>query len=111
MSGSQMTSMTLEEMRAARERGESKTDWARVRGEQASGAEPTADADSPDATQLMREAVTTRRAGRPPGSGNKEQVAVRFDKEVLASFRASGRGWQTRMNDALKDWLKTHSPA
>lgn len=111
MSGSPMTSMTLEEMRAARERGESKSDWARVRSEQAAGIEPAADADSPDATQGMREAVAKRRAGRPPGSGTKEQVAVRFDKEVLAAFRASGRGWQTRMNDALKDWLKTHSPA
>jgi uncharacterized protein (DUF4415 family) len=27
---------------------------------------------------------------------------------VLAAFRATGAGWQTRMNEALKDWLKTH---
>jgi hypothetical protein len=25
-------------------------------------------------------------------------------------FRATGKGWQTRMNDAIKDWLTTHSP-
>lgn len=49
--------------------------------------------------------------GRPAGSGNKEQVAIRFDKDVLAAFRAVGPGWQTRMNAALKDWLKNHSPA
>jgi len=49
--------------------------------------------------------------GRPAGSGSKEQVAIRFDREVLAAFRAGGKGWQTRMNDALKDWLKTHSAA
>jgi hypothetical protein len=30
---------------------------------------------------------------------------------VLAAFRAGGDGWQTRMNDALKDWLKSHSAA
>jgi len=29
----------------------------------------------------------------------------------VEQFRASGDGWQTRMDVALKDWLKTHSPA
>ncbi|MDD2774323.1 MAG: BrnA antitoxin family protein [Gallionella sp.] len=29
---------------------------------------------------------------------------------MLAAFRASGAGWQTRMNAALADWLKSHSP-
>ena len=51
-----------------------------------------------------------KRRGRPAGS-TKEQVAIRLDHEVLAAFRATGKGWQTRMNDALRDWLKTHSPA
>jgi uncharacterized protein (DUF4415 family) len=37
-------------------------------------------------------------------------VAIRFDREVLAAFRAAGPGWQTRMNDAMRDWLKHHSP-
>ena len=50
-----------------------------------------------------------RARGRPAGSGRKEQVAIRFDREVLDAFRASGAGWQTRMNAALKEWLKTHS--
>ena len=49
--------------------------------------------------------------GRPAGSGRKEQVAIRFDNDVLAAFRDAGPGWQTRMNAALRDWLKTHSPA
>ena len=39
----------------------------------------------------------------------KGQVAIRFDREVLNAFRAAGPGWQTRMNEALKDWLRTHS--
>jgi len=56
-------------------------------------------------------AGAAKRRGRPTGSNNKEQVAIRFDPEVLAAFRAAGPGWQTRMNDALKDWLRTHSPA
>jgi uncharacterized protein (DUF4415 family) len=109
MTGSKMTTMTTDEMRAARERGDSKTDWAYLRQNQLDGIEPDDDEDSPDATRLMREAVAKRRAGRPAGSGNKEQVAIRFDKDVLSSFRAAGPGWQTRMNAALREWLNTHS--
>jgi uncharacterized protein (DUF4415 family) len=30
---------------------------------------------------------------------------------VLDAFRSHGPGWQTRMNNALRDWLKRHSPA
>ena len=56
-------------------------------------------------------AVALRKRGRPTGSGTKEQVAIRFDREVLDTFRKAGPGWQTRMNDALRDWLKTHYPA
>lgn len=51
-----------------------------------------------------------KKRGRPAGSGSKEQVAIRFDRDVLSAFRSSGPGWQTRMNDALRDWLRTHSP-
>jgi uncharacterized protein (DUF4415 family) len=38
----------------------------------------------------------------------KVAVTVRYDAEIIDRFRASGDGWQTRMNDALRDWLKTH---
>jgi uncharacterized protein (DUF4415 family) len=38
----------------------------------------------------------------------KVSTTVRFDREVIDAFRATGKGWQTRMNQALKDWLKTH---
>ncbi len=51
--------------------------------------------------------------GRPVGSTKddaKQAVTVRYSPDVLAAFRATGAGWQTRMNDALKDWLQTHSP-
>ncbi len=52
-----------------------------------------------------------KQRGRPAGSGTKEQVAIRFDRDVLTAFRNAGPGWQTRMNNALKEWLKTHSSA
>lgn len=75
------------------------------------------DGVSEDERPLSREEMragiaeaAARKRGRPLGSGTKEQVAIRFDRDVLAAFRAVGPGWQTRMNDALKDWLRTRSP-
>ena len=50
------------------------------------------------------------RRGRPKALKTKQALTVRYDPEVIAGFKATGRGWQTRMNEALKDWLKTHSP-
>lgn len=49
-------------------------------------------------------ALVKRPPGRPAGSrrSNKEQVALRVDKDVLARFRDSGPGWQSRMNEALR---------
>ena len=49
------------------------------------------------------------RRGRPLGSGTKTQVTLRLDVEVVEKFRASGDGWQTRINDALKSWVRTHA--
>ena len=49
------------------------------------------------------------RRGRPLGSGSKTQVTLRLDVEVVEKFRASGDGWQTRINDALKSWVRTHA--
>jgi uncharacterized protein (DUF4415 family) len=40
----------------------------------------------------------------------KVATTIRLSPEVMESFKATGAGWQTRINDALKDWLKTHQP-
>jgi len=48
------------------------------------------------------------KGGRPRKETPKVSTTVRFDAEVLAAFKASGRGWQSRMNDALKEWLREH---
>ena len=49
--------------------------------------------------------VARKRRGRPAGSCTKVQVIIRLDHDVLTAFRTDGPGWQTRMNEALKDWL------
>ncbi|MYN17028.1 hypothetical protein GTP81_09710 [Rugamonas sp. FT107W] len=53
------------------------------------------------------QAEAGKRRGRPAGSGTKVSTTIRFDAEVLAGFKATGEGWQTRMNDVLKEWLKS----
>ena len=58
--------------------------------------------------QPQAEAMLTPRRGRPPASERKVQVSLRLDPDVIAAFRATGPGWQTRMNNALKEWLNEH---
>jgi len=51
------------------------------------------------------EQIVGRRRGRPKGSKQavtKEAVKIRLDADVMAALRASGDGWQTRINDALR---------
>lgn len=49
--------------------------------------------------------------GRPKASVTKERITIRLSHDVVSTFRATGGGWQTRLDEALQDWLKTHSPA
>jgi len=49
------------------------------------------------------------RAGRPKSPRRKVLLSVRYSPEVVEYFRATGAGWQTRMDDALKEWLKEHA--
>jgi uncharacterized protein (DUF4415 family) len=43
-----------------------------------------------------------RRGGRPKKLAPKEAVNIRLDPDVLAYFRATGPGWQSRINAALR---------
>ncbi len=45
------------------------------------------------------------RRGRPKLAQPKAQVTLRLDQDVVAGFRATGRGWQSRINAALKNHL------
>ena len=59
-----------------------------------------------DATAKDMLAPKRRRA---PLSQTKEHVNIRLDADIVQSFRASGAGWQTRLNNALRDWLRSHA--
>jgi uncharacterized protein (DUF4415 family) len=56
-------------------------------------------------------ADTLLKRGRPHKEVTKSPVSIRLSPDVVEAFRATGRGWQTRVDEALKDWLKSHKPA
>ena len=45
---------------------------------------------------------TLTKPGRPKSPAPKRQVTLRLDPDVLDRFRATGPGWQTRINEALR---------
>jgi uncharacterized protein (DUF4415 family) len=47
-----------------------------------------------------------RPRGRPPVDDPKQQVTLRLDADIVAHFRSGGRGWQTRINAALRRAIK-----
>ena len=86
------------------------------------------DADAPEATaawfrkarpargglkELVGTAAATEllqpRRGRPPLAAPKEHVNIRLDADIVQSFRRTGAGWQTRLNNALREWLRAHA--
>ncbi|OYY63504.1 MAG: hypothetical protein B7Y51_05995 [Burkholderiales bacterium 28-67-8] len=44
-------------------------------------------------------------------SPTKERITIRLSRDVVETFRATGDGWQTRVDAALQDWLSEHKPA
>ena len=43
-----------------------------------------------------------RPLGRPPQSVVKQAVKLRLDPDIIQRFKSEGRGWQSRMNEALR---------
>ena len=46
------------------------------------------------------------RRGRPPVARPKVATTIRLSPEVMDYFKAGGRGWQTRIDAALRDWIR-----
>ena len=56
-----------------------------------------------EAFPALADAMRKNVGGRPKSVNPKVAVSLRLDQEVVARFKAAGPGWQTRMNDALRD--------
>ena len=48
------------------------------------------------------------RIGRPKAEVTKERVTIRLSRDVVTKFRATGNGWQTRMDSALRQYISEH---
>jgi uncharacterized protein (DUF4415 family) len=93
---------TAEQLDAMRRRGESRTDWAKVDAMTEAELEASIAADPDD----VHEALDWSQAisGLPP---RKEHINIRIDTDVLAWFRQTGRGYQTRMNNVLRAFVES----
>lgn len=59
-----------------------------------------------DGGKVLRKASGTwSKPGRPPLANPKQQITLRLDPEVIEKFRASGKGWQSRINQELRKVL------
>ena len=63
----------------------------------------------PELTDDMLARATLKRAGRPLSASKKVLLSVRYSREVVDFFRATGDGWQSRMDGVLKEYVAQHS--
>lgn len=49
--------------------------------------------------------------GRPKSDNRKLLISVRYSPEVVAYFKSTGEGWQSRMDEALREYVKRRRAA
>ena len=85
------------------------TDWERVKREAATDApidDKTGPYDPNDTAAVSvywQQATITRGRGRPAMAVKRPTLNMRVDADVLDAFKATGPGWQTRINAVLRD--------
>lgn len=95
---------TAEQLRTMIAEGKDQTDWNKVKAMTEAELEASIARDPDD----VHEALDWSQAimGLPPG---KDHINIRVDRDVLAWFRATGRGYQTRMNNVLRAYMNAQS--
>ena len=100
-----IVSYSAEELKAMRERGEDRTDWARVDAMTEMQLE-AAIANDPAWADIPRDWYKHATPYYP--KEHKKQVTLRIDPDILAWFKRQGRGYQTRINAALRAFVEAH---
>ena len=93
---------TAAELEDLRSRGESLTDWARVRAKSEEELERDIAAD-PDFAGMRADWFEAAKAVMP---APKKMLSLRLDADVVDWFRQQGPGYQTRMNAVLKAFME-----
>ena len=66
-------------------------------------------ASDPDTYELSdTEFSKLRPVGRPPAKITKDKITIRLSREVTDYFRATGKGWQTRVDKILLEYVAAH---
>jgi uncharacterized protein (DUF4415 family) len=73
----------------------------------AAKADPDAQPLTPKQLQTMVPLKSVR--GRPKAESKKLLVSVRYSPEVVAYFKSTGDGWQSRMDGVLQQYVARHS--
>jgi uncharacterized protein (DUF4415 family) len=73
----------------------------------AAKADPDAQPLTPKQLQNMVPIRALR--GRPASENKKQLVSIRYSPEVLAYFKSTGDGWQSRMDGVLKEYITKRS--
>lgn len=73
----------------------------------AARADPDAQPLTPKQLQSMVPLKAVR--GRPKSENKKLLVSVRYSPEVVAYFKSTGEGWQSRMDGVLQQYVARHS--
>ena len=94
----------------------SKTDWDRVQRDVSVDApiarDPETDLYDPNdpgqVAAFFASAKVVRKPGRPKAETVKVPIAIRLSPEVVEYFKATGAGWQSRIDSALHEWMSWH---
>jgi len=63
-------------------------------------ADEAPDLSAPEWRKVLDATPVTR--GRPKSAQPKISTTIRLDADIVAHFRTGGRGWQSRINEALR---------
>ncbi|WP_068317833.1 BrnA antitoxin family protein [Polycladidibacter hongkongensis] len=88
----------------AKQHGYTKQDWDGVDSPELDSSELASATTLQEALPELAQAIVKR--GRPKSASHKVPVSLRLDEDLVAALRKSGKGWQSRVNAALRDFAK-----
>lgn len=104
-------------MTTSKKAAKSQTDWPRVKREATRNAPiPYSPVDGPynpnhdsEVEAYWSNARVSRKGRGPQKKPTKESITIRLSAEVVGYFRASGKGWQGRVDEVLSEWVAGHA--
>lgn len=92
------------------------TDWSRVKREYDADApipySPDDGPYDPNSDTAVEDYWKTASVSRGPGqrgpqkAPTKQRITIRLSHDIVEHFRATGGGWQARIDEALREWMK-----